>query len=154
MKSIHALERAATLLRDKFFLRRTDKSAIANAIETFIANFQNNEAMLASARTRLKTAMSLTGRIEIALRELKEIPYGSHRKREEPFAILISPKQAELNTPFGLGKRTKNEDGATVHTYKGLIICVVAGVYGPVVVTEKAYNALMRQAPELLARAL
>lgn len=61
-------------------------------------------------------------------------------KHEEPFAVLLSPYQYETISQNRCSYGTK---------LLGLTIAVARGVYGPVVVTQDAYNAISRNAPEI-----
>lgn len=83
-------------------------------------------------------AETLSGRIDLALDDFKAHKPGANwTSPEKAVAIIISPYQAK-------NFRTK--------TYKHLPILVAAGIYGPVVVSQKGLDGLSRQAPELLLR--
>jgi hypothetical protein len=100
-----------------------------------------------------KDGVRLAKRIDIAIDEMRYKRgdgYRSyHGRQEEPFAIIVSPYQRQqLRWSVGLG-REQREDLPPLKTYKNIPIYVAAGVYGPLVLTEDAFNAVSRQAPEL-----
>lgn len=85
---------------------------------------------------RLKIAETLEGRILTANGELARSK--GNRAQEDPYCVVVSPYQYEQ---WGwAGKHPK---------YAGLKIITAKGVSGPVVMTETAFMAFSRNAPEL-----
>lgn len=87
--------------------------------------------------TRLGKAETVAGRILAALGELERNK--GNRDPEDPYCVVLSPFQFEKIT-LGGGKMAQ---------YAGLLVITAKGVSGPVVMTETAFMAFSRNAPEL-----
>lgn len=77
-------------------------------------------------------------RTKVAISEMVKVKKAA--KEEKPFAIVISPYQYAEMTLHGHFKQPK---------LFGVPVYVARGVYGPLVLTETAFNAFSRNAPEL-----
>jgi hypothetical protein len=86
----------------------------------------------------LKEAKNLIKRTEMAIKELET--YKKNLRTEVPVAVILSPSQYADLTCCGTFKNSK---------IAKLQIYVAKGVYGPVVLTQDAFNAFSRNAPEL-----
>lgn len=101
-------------------------------------------------RREREEAEKVTNRVSIALHELEKNKGNS--KRESAFAILLSPYQlAQIRSGrMFMDGRWQSKDAQT--TFAGLPVYTAKHIYGPVVVTEEGFNALARNAPELLIK--
>ncbi len=86
----------------------------------------------------LKEAKNLAKRTEMAIKELESSKRNG--KTEVPVAVILSPSQYGDLTCHGTFKNSR---------LAKLQIYVAKCVYGPVVLTQDAFNAFSRNAPEL-----
>jgi hypothetical protein len=95
-------------------------------------------------------AEKVSNRILLALAELDK--FKDNFKSEKPFAIILSPYQlAQVRSGRTFfDHRLAHQGRAT--TFCGLPVYSAKGIYGPLVVTEDGFNALSRNAPELLIK--
>lgn len=107
---------------------------------------ERNRADVKKARQEAET---IENRIILAMDELEKSK--GNFKPELPFAILLSPWQFERLT-WRLGLRGRKNSKPS--QYMGFPIYTAKGVYGPIVLTEDAFNGLSRQAPELMLKAV
>lgn len=137
----------ASKLRRNFFAKAVLNSA-RHAIETLLRQSGNAQV---EAERNAKIAdenTKVANRTLFACEEMCKTPRGA--KEEVPFAVLMSPMQYLQFT---------NRTGATHWTVRSpmrkikLPIFTAKGVYGPTIVTEEAFKALARQAPELMLKA-
>lgn len=105
---------------------------------------------------RLSTEVDAGARVHARIiRALEEMRRQDSRgmKEEVPFAVLMSPKQNRYLTQGGWLSSMANQ--IKVNGPMGSVslpIYTAKGVYGPLVVTEEAFKAIARQAPELLLK--
>ncbi len=128
---------------------QTENWSLKRQVETLVASLKH-------AQEQAKEARQVAERIQIALYEMEK-DKGSFRT-ERPFAILLSPAQlaaVKLGRDMfvGLGWN-RHKTGHQITEFAGLPCYTASGVYGPVVVTERAFNAITRQAPELLIKSI
>jgi hypothetical protein len=104
----------------------------------------------AQLRREREEAEKVSNRIILALHELEK--YKGNFKSEKPFAILLSPYQvAQVRSGRTFfDSRWHIKDAQT--TFFGLPVYVAKHIYGPLAVTEAGFNALSRNAPELLIK--
>lgn len=112
-----------------------------------------NNRLRSIAEAERKEAGDLVARARHAIDEMSKNAY---RTGEEPVAIVFSPAQIGKMTfhgvmrPFG---RHMRDDLPALPTLHGIPVYKARGVYGPVVMTQVAFDAFSRQAPELILTA-
>jgi hypothetical protein len=97
-----------------------------------------------------RSAEKVSNRILLALAEMDK--FKDSRKSEKPFAIILSPYQlAQVRSGrLYLDHRWLTKSSRV--EFCGLPVFSAKGLYGPLVVTEDGFNALSRNAPELLLK--
>jgi hypothetical protein len=135
---LHRPARAAMLLRD-LWSDLQDALADLQFERTDFGNYRRREEeRLRDAR---KDALKLSKRIDAALTEM-----GASKGRwpgEKPVAVVLSPYQYEELTLHGYDRFRKGQQ------YSNVSIYTAKGFYGPAVLTQDAFNAVTRMAPEL-----
>jgi hypothetical protein len=140
--------------RPLFIKSRIVLDALACRLSETQQEVSDLKAKLRAAETRVNAARNAAekvgNRISVALGEMTKTK--DNRRSEKPFAIVVSPYQMEQMRWLG-GFRQTVKDDVRVTEYSGVRIFTAKGIYGPLVLTEDAFNAFSRQAPELMLKA-
>ncbi len=105
---------------------------------------------LTKALRKLNDSESVNYRIEIAFNELERSKGRGISSVEDAYVLVLSPYQYEQ-----ISNQGSNDVPAAMRkaigpaAYAGMIIVTAKGFYGPAVMTEDAFNAFSRNAPEL-----